>query len=183
MSAAAIRRATIEDAATLGLLQVAAWRETYTDLFPQSALAALDADEEAHACGGLLQEAEIDPARATFLLCDEAGEPAGYCACERQRVERLERGGFASDIIALYLLRHVQRQGFGRRLMQAAAAHLLAQGLSSASVWVFRDNPQACRFYEALGGERTGVDGDWTVLGVTPADISFGWRDLRTLRA
>ena len=38
-------------------------------------------------------------------------------------------------------------------------------------------------FYEALGGEKTGIDGEWTILGVTLPDMSYGWRDLSKLAA
>jgi hypothetical protein len=62
--------------------------------------------------------------------------------------------------------------------MGAMAAHLTAAGFSRASVWMFRDHPPARLFYEALGGEKTGIDGEWTILGLTLPDISYGYRDL-----
>ena len=73
--------------------------------------------------------------------------------------------------------------GIGRALMGVMAEHLIAKGFSSASVWVFRDNPDARLFYEALGGEKTGIDGEWTILGVALPDMSYGWRDLSKLAA
>jgi len=71
--------------------------------------------------------------------------------------------------------------GGGRALLRAIARHLLAQGSSAVSVWVFRDNPPARRFYEALGGVATGVDGTWTTLGLMLPDMAYGWRDIAPL--
>ncbi|HYA79350.1 MAG TPA: GNAT family N-acetyltransferase [Methylocystis sp.] len=178
---ARIRRATIADAEAIGRVHVAAWRETYVDLFPQAALASLDAAEQGEAWRETLQRLTVDPAGAAFLLCDDRGEATGYAVCGLQRIDRLAALGYEGDFMALYLLRQAQRQGHGRALMGAMAAHLSGRGAGAASAWAFRDNARACRFYEALGGEKTGIDGDWTVLGSTLPDVSYGWRDLRGL--
>jgi L-amino acid N-acyltransferase YncA len=118
-----------------------------------------------------------------FLAYDEMGSPCGFAACGRQRSPRLVEAGFPVEFSTLYLLRRAQRRGLGRAMMSAMAKHLIAEGYSKASAWVFRDSPPARRFHERLGGERTGIDGEWTVLGVTLPDISYGWRDLSKLAA
>ncbi|HXY57659.1 MAG TPA: GNAT family N-acetyltransferase [Methylocystis sp.] len=176
-----IRRATVADAKAIGRLHVAAWRETYVELFPKAALDSLDPAEKAESWRETIRDLDGQPPGAAFLLCDDAGEAMGFSACGLQRVKRLAALGFEGDFIALYLLRRTQRRGHGRAMIGAMASHLSGQGVCAATAWVFRDNLGACRFYEALGGKRTGIEGDWTVLGSTLPDLSYGWRDLRTL--
>jgi hypothetical protein len=63
------------------------------------------------------------------------------------------------------------------------AASLRDRGHANAAVWVLRDNLGARRFYEALGGEATGVEGVWSIEGLEIPDIAYGWRDLAGLAA
>jgi L-amino acid N-acyltransferase YncA len=170
-----IRRALAADAATIAAIHVAAWRETYADLFPPEALALLDVAERA---AFWRERLAAGPGEAVFLLSFADDAPCGFAASGPQRSERLAALGFPAELSALYILERGQRRGGGRALMAAMAAHLLARDWRSASVWVFRDNPPARRFYEAMGGVATGVDGSWTTLGVTRADMSYGWRDV-----
>jgi GNAT superfamily N-acetyltransferase len=183
MAGAPIRRAGVDDAEIIARLHVAAWRESYAALVPREALAAMDVSDRAARWRDIFHAQEDDGASAVFLAMSEDDEPKGFAACGRQRVERVEAAGFAGEFTAIYLLGRAQRRGLGRALMGVMAKHLIAKGLSSASVWVFRDNPDARRFYEALGGEETGIDGEWSVLGVTLPDMSYGWRDLSKLVA
>ena len=181
MAEARIRRAGVDDAEIVARLHVDAWRESYAALVPPEALAAMDVSDRAARWRDIFHAQEDDGASAVFLAMGEDDAPKGFAACGRQRVERVEAAGFAGEFTAIYLLGCAQRRGLGRALMGLMAKHLIAQSFSSASVWVFRDNPDACRFYEALGGEETGIDGEWSVLGVTLPDMSYGWRDLSKL--
>jgi len=179
-----IRRAGVDDAEIIARLHVAAWRESYAAIVPREALAAMDVSDRAARWRDIFHAQEDDGASAVFLAIGEDDEPKGFAACGRQRVERVEAAGFAGEFTAIYLLgRAHQRRGLGRALMGAMAKNLIAKGLSSASVWVFRDNSVARRFYEALGGEETGIDGEWSVLGVALPDMSYGWRDISNLVA
>lgn len=162
-------------------IHVACWRETYRGMMPARTLTGLDVLEWAGRWRGNL--CDEDPAAATFLALDEAGDPAGFGYCRRQRSEKLAPLGFAGEITSLYLLRRMQRRGAGRRLLARMAAHLLANGCESAGVWVFRDAGHARRFYEFHGATPTGVEGVWEIYGLVLPDMAYGWRDLRALAA
>ena len=178
LTAPLIRPASPADAETIAGLHVAAWRESYADLFPPEALASLDIAERAR----LWREILAGPASGATFLLEFAGEgPLGFSSCGAQRGDSLRAQGFFGEFEAVYILKLGQRRGGGRALMRAMARHLLGQGFEAASVWVFRDNPPARDFYEALGGVATGIDGTWTTLGQTLPDMSYGWRDLRPL--
>jgi GNAT superfamily N-acetyltransferase len=174
-----IRAAKADDAETIARIHVASWRESYAELMPAETLQGLDIAERAGHWRNILTAGP--GSGATFLL-ELAGEgPIGFASCGAQRSERLAALGYVGEFEALYILRRGQRRGGGRALMRAMARHLLGQGWTAASVWVFRDNPPARRFYEALGGVATGIDGSWTTLGLTLADMSYGWREIARL--
>jgi ribosomal protein S18 acetylase RimI-like enzyme len=183
MAKARILRAGIEDAELVARIHVAAWRESYASLMPPEALALQSVEQQAERWREIFRGQASDDASAVFLAIGEDGTPCGFGSCGRQRGPRLADAGFPVEFSALYLSRSARRRGVGRALMGVMAGHLVVRGFCSASVWVFRDNPDARLFYEALGGERTGIDGEWTVLGVTLPDMSYGWRDLSKLAA
>ena len=183
MIEAHIRRATIDDAETIARLHVDAWRESYASLMPPEALSLLSVEEQAERWRDIFRSLQGDDAGAVFLALDEADSPLGFAACGRQRSPRLAEAGFPVEFSTLYLPRRAQGRGLGRAMMGVMAKHLIAAGYSRASGWVFRDYPPACRFHEALGAKRTGIDGDWTILGVTLADISYGYQDISKLAA
>ncbi|MFY9655892.1 MAG: GNAT family N-acetyltransferase [Methylocystis sp.] len=179
LTAPLIRAATVQDADTIAQIHVAAWRECYAELFPAEALASLDIAERARLWREIIL---AGPASGATLLLEFAGEGAvGFSSCGAQRSDRLREQGFLGEFEAVYIVKRGQQRGGGRALMRAMARHLLGQGCEAASVWVFRDNPPARRFYEALGAVATGIDGTWTTLGQTLPDLSYGWRDLRGL--
>ena len=119
-------------------------------------------------------------ADSVFVASRGGDAPQGFAVCGRQRTERLSKAGYEGEFQAIYILQNLQGIGAGRRLMAAMARDLLERGMQSASVWVFRDNSGACRFYEALGGGEI-EQGVWTGFGVTLVDVAYGWRDVRVL--
>lgn len=167
------------DAVEIARVHISCWQETYADMMPAETLASLDAREWAERWRTRL--AHDDPAAAGFLAVDEAGAAEGLAYCQRQTSEKLLPLGYAGEMTSLYLRRHIQRRGVGRRLLGAMAAHLLEQGCDSAGLWVFRDALHARRFYEAHGATPVGVEGFWEIYGMTLPDMAYGWRDLRPL--
>ena len=143
------------DAVAIGAVHVAAWRSTYPGILPDRFLAGLSVSRQA----------------AYY----DAGDPRRHAACswrsprarcaDRQRAadhrlrhrrprphardpgKRLAEG----EVETLYVLDDWRERGVGRRLMRAAAAHLVEMGCKSAFFWVLRDNPSRW-FYQRLGG-------------------------------
>jgi len=161
MAEARIRRASMDDAEIIAQLHVDAWRESYASLMPPEALSLMSIEEQAERWRDIFRSCQDDDAGAVFLAHGEAGSPCGFAASGRQRSPRLAEAGFPVEF----------------------STHLIAEGYSRASGWVFRDYPPARRFHEALGAKRTRIDGEWTILGVTLADISYGYQDISKLAA
>ena len=80
---------------------------------------------------------------------------------------------YQGQLEKIYLLREYRRVGIGRRLICAAAARLLSAEMKSMMLFSQAENP-ACRFFEALGGQRI-VNERGEFHG------AFGWPDLTVL--
>jgi ribosomal protein S18 acetylase RimI-like enzyme len=175
-----IRRANQSDPHRIAEIHVRGWQESYAALMPAGALETLDVEERAASWAKMLAQPPSSERSSVFLIARKGQEPQGFAVCGRQRTERLTKAGFVGEFQGVYVLRALQGLGAGRRLMAAMARDLDERGIRSASVWVFRDNPGACRFYEKLGGVKT-EQGVWNGFGVTLADVAYGWRDVGVL--
>jgi GNAT superfamily N-acetyltransferase len=164
-------RATVDDAAALGAMHVQAWRETYAGLAPDAVLAALDPGQRGERWRHIIAGGAL-----VLLLRDEAGI-AGFGSAGPQRDGRLVQSG---EISALYLLRRVQRQGHGRRLIAALARSLLRLEPGGVSLWVLDGNAPARRFYEALAG-RPALSEIVERDGWIMAHTAYVWDDVAAL--
>ncbi|MHC4472821.1 MAG: GNAT family N-acetyltransferase, partial [Planctomycetota bacterium] len=64
--------------------------------------------------------------------------------------------GTHGEIPLFYLLEASWGTGAARRLLDAVLDDMRVVGFAAAVLWVFADNPRACRFYERAG---FGLDG------------------------
>jgi ribosomal protein S18 acetylase RimI-like enzyme len=85
-----------------------------------------------------------------------------------------------AEILAIYLLRSIQRQGIGRELVRRLAESMRQAGARSMCVWVAFDNPNASRFYEALGGKLVDQLPYNSGSMVVPLR-AYRWKDIQTL--
>lgn len=133
-----IREAVPADAEALGRCHLACWREAYTGMVPQDRLevAVAAVDERIDRWRGILAEF---PGR---LLADRAGEVVGFAAAGTSRDGD---PGPELELYALYVRQACWSTGLGHRLLTAALAD------APASLWVFRDNLRARRFYAQHG--------------------------------
>jgi ribosomal protein S18 acetylase RimI-like enzyme len=172
------REAKPADAAALGELHVASWRESYAGLLPDDLLKGLSPDERSTMWSAVLG----DPASTgtTVIVAESGGEIVAFGACAGQRDEALKRKGFDAEIGAIYVLRSHQRAGVGHSLMSLMARKLLEGGRRGASLWVLRTNVPARAFYEGLGGVVVGARTS-EEAGATLAEVAYGWSDLSAL--
>ena len=162
------------DAAELGEVHVASWRQTYPGLLPQTYLAAMNPHLHARRWRHQLTRARSGE---VVLVAEGPRGLIGYCA--GALVARQAEGADA-EVFTLYLVKPAQGIGLGRRLLASMARVLAAQGATSLRLWVLNGNQAARGFYERLGGravqERT-VSG-W---GGGLKETAYRWDDIRTL--
>ncbi len=166
-----IRRAKYGDAAGIARVHVESWKSTYRGIVPDAALASLDVDKRARNW----EEHLLSGAHSIYVAQDES-EIIGFAA---GGAIRETFGDYDAELYALYSLFTRQRQGIGRRLVQALAQDLRARGFQSMLLWVLEQNP-AVGFYERLGGIQ--VAQAFVEMGGVPLpELAFGWRILDRL--
>ena len=139
-----VRAAVPEDAPALGAIHVATWRTAYRGLVPDERLDGLDPKRSAEMFERLIEEG--DP--KTFVAArDDA--PLAFLTVGACRDEDLE--GKAGEIWGIYVTPEAWRQGIGRMLCLHGESILTEKGFASSALWVFADNDDARRFYEAMG--------------------------------
>jgi ribosomal protein S18 acetylase RimI-like enzyme len=169
-----IRAAAPSDAPAIGRIHVASWRETYRGMLPDHFLDNLSAVVRAVMWQGAR---ERDLPVLLFVGQLASGELVGFAGGGPRRGDSPPHD---AEVYAIYVLRAARQRGCGRRLLAALAAALRARGFTSLCLWVLRENAQARRFYERLGGqvvgERTEVDGEQELN-----EVAYGWADLESL--
>ncbi len=169
-----VRRAELTDATAIAAVHVAAWRSAYPGILPDGYLASLSPTRLA-----LHYRAAIASGGLVMVAAPLAGRPrvVGFATGGRARAGGL--GG--AEVETLYVLDDWRDQGVGRRMMQAAASQLSAQGHASLFVWVLRDNPSRW-FYQHLGG-LPAAEGETRLAGVALRQVAYQWDPIERLLA
>ncbi|MDH7974024.1 GNAT family N-acetyltransferase [Sphingomonas sp. AR_OL41] len=175
-----LRKATRGDAAALGALHVASWREAYSGIMPDAMLAGISVEARTAMWDEVLGDPEAFGGTSVFVA-EDSGRMVGFGSCGGQRDPALARAGFDGEITALYVLRSHQKRGVGRSIMSAMAERLSALGYSGLGLWVLRDNVPARAFYEGLDGTIVGEKSDKRFAGAL-VEVALGWSDLPDLR-
>lgn len=158
MTAATVRAATLADAAAIGRIQVATWRNAYAGIVPKAYL-----DNLAEASNAQSWQRGIANAQRTIVVAQSQADVSGF-ACGGMPA-RDPQSGADAELDAIYVLPEQQRRGTGRRLVSAIAGAISRAGGQSMVVWVLTANQPARTFYERLGAVR---------LSATK-QIDFGW--------
>jgi ribosomal protein S18 acetylase RimI-like enzyme len=106
-----------------------------------------------------------------YLLVDNLGGLVGFA--KGARYSHGDQPDFDGLLDKIYILRGVQRQGLGRRLLGQVARRFVSEGISSMLLFGDARNPSN-RFYEAMGAQKL-VEANGEFNG------GYGWRDLRSL--
>lgn len=145
-----IRLATPHDAAAIGDIRVAAWRQAYGAFMPAAFLAALDPSANLDALR-LALESTPPPFRMTVAELD--GACVGFAILGRPRYAAPESD---AELWALNVRPAQWRSGVGRGLMSEALSQAGAQGFAAVELWCIEGNVPALHLYERCGFKRTG---------------------------
>lgn len=134
-----IRAVTREDAASIGQIYCAAWKETYRGLLPQDYLDSLSSER-------WKKQYAVSPPTALALW--EDGKLVGVVSYHQGRQEKLSDWG---EVGSLYLLPCCWKKGYGSRLLREALSRLSQMGYKQVYLWVLQGNRRAIDFYEREG--------------------------------
>jgi L-amino acid N-acyltransferase YncA len=165
-----IREAVLEDAEGIARVHVDSWRTTYKEIVPESYLQQLSYEQRADNWRRGIGK------NALYVAEDDRGEIVGFATGGKERTGNYDADG---ELYAIYLLKEVQGQGIGKKLTQALAQNLQAQGFTSMLVWVLDLNPSKV-FYESLGGQP--IDESMIEIGGEEfKEIAYYWDEIDTI--
>jgi GNAT superfamily N-acetyltransferase len=173
LTAASIRPAFPADAAGIARVHVSTWRTAYKGILKGEILAGLSVEEREQ---NWLKRIEILPPNCFIFVAELNGKVIGFSTGGPERTDDTHYKG---EIYGLYLLQEHQRQGIGRRLVEASVVTLLSNGMNSMLIWVLHENP-SCKFYEAIGGKYI-CEKEVDIRGQNLMEVAYGWDNLQTL--
>lgn len=170
-----IRSAEPADAHAIAHIQTETWRTTYAGLIPAEFLANMDVNRRA----AVWHNGLTDPNNRNCFFVAEAlgGEVVGFAI---GGPEREANPIYKGELMAIYLLDSHQRQGIGRRLVQAVARWLDLHHYHTMLVWVLAGNTKGIPFYEAMHGEYI-TSKMIQIGGDDLQEHAYGWLDLAPL--
>lgn len=143
-----IRPATTADAEAIARVDIASWRGAYSEILPDSYLAALEvADRTGHWSAALTAQGKL-------LVAEDAAGTIGFTSVGPCRDEDAEPGDL--EIYAIYLHPRAWGSGVARDLMRTALDDL-APG-TVVSLWIFAGNERAQHFYRRHGFQHDGTE-------------------------
>jgi ribosomal protein S18 acetylase RimI-like enzyme len=146
-----IRRATPEDALSLGTIHALSWKKAYKGIIPDEILFQITPEKRAHFFDKALNlQWEED-----YLLQVES-EPAGLLCIGKNRDDDVD--DFVGEIWGIYLHPDFIQQGYGRILMDFALSELKERGYTKVTLWVLKNNRKARFFYEKMGFQPDGKE-------------------------
>ena len=161
------------DAQELAEVHVATWRQTYRGMLPEAYLARMSVEAHTRRWRWALTHGT---SQETTLAAADRGGLVGYASAGLSRTGRPGEG----EIHTLYVLKGAQGHGLGRRLVEASARTLAAEGSTSLRISVLRDNLNARRFYEHLGGQPEPPRQEPGPAGVL-YEVAYVWPDIGVL--
>ncbi len=142
-----IRRARVDDAASVAAIHVRAWQHAYRGYVPQDHLDGLDAEAWTVDRRRWIREPRTPQHRVWVL--ERAGTVLGFAATGPSRdADGAEATG---EVEAIYLDPELVGTGLGRRLFAYSLMALRRLGFREAVVWVLEGNERARRFYASAG--------------------------------
>ena len=138
-----IRRAGVDDAASLAELGARTFAETFAaDNRPEDMAAYLAA-----AFGPELQVAELTDPHSTFLIAEVDGVAAGYAKLHPGRTPESVTGERPLELVRLYVSQAWLGRGVGAALMRECLVEAQCSGYQTLWLGVWENNNRARAFY------------------------------------
>lgn len=161
-----IRKANVDDAASIAKVYIDSWKTTYSGILPDEFLQTLTYEPKKW------REQIVN--QPIHIAEDKDGYMVGFAMGGKERTGKY--AGYDGELYAIYLLEDYQRKGIGNMLFQKVVEQLYKDGVDTMIVMVLADNP-AKHFYEAMGGsllQRTKLH----VGGHELPTLVYGWKDI-----
>lgn len=173
-----MRRAEPSDAGGVARVWCAAWGSDFRGLIADELLDSISLAERRETWRGRL--AQPDPAAPT-LVAASGEEVLGYCRAILPSRDP-DAGRLTAEIANLYVSPEHRREGVGRALLAATTALLRSEDWLELTLWVFRGNHAARRFYAQIGFTPDGTRRFDYGAGVEEERLRLAFEHLRIAR-
>lgn len=161
-----IRKANIDDAASIAKVHVDSWKSTYVGILPEAFLQTLTYEPK--------RWQENIRKQTIYIAEDQSGHIVGFAIGGKERTGNYSE--YEGELYAIYLLEEHQGNRIGKRLFQTVVNQLHQERINSMVVCVLAEN-KAAYFYEAMGGKlihRTQLN----IGGHELPTLVYGWKDI-----
>lgn len=167
----AVEPARPEDREGIAHLHWRGWHDTYPGIVPEALLARITLERRRAQWSG----ERFDRLAATGmpLVVRHEGEVIGVA--EAGPAGEIADLGVAGELLMIYVHQSFQGRGVGRALFAACREWFHRHDHASFGLWVLRDNRNARRFYERLGG-MPGPARSVAVPGGQIDELAYLWR-------
>ncbi|MBV9313319.1 MAG: GNAT family N-acetyltransferase [Pseudonocardia sp.] len=154
MALASVRPATLDDVEEIIRIQASTWRTAYAELIPRAAVDRLSGPAARQAW----RAAVTAGAGHHVFVATEGNWTVGFCAAARAAEDFDQPDGVPLGQLATLLVEpRWGRRGHGKRLFDAAAEALRADGAPGGLVWVPEQDVASRAFYARQGWEADGM--------------------------
>lgn len=144
------RKAQIEDCYSIAKLKGIVWNTTYKGIYSDEALFGYDIAKNQSIFENIVANTDIE-----LYVAVDSKKIIGFMTCGKPyRTFR----DFEQEVGLLYILKDYQRQGIGSAFLDIARKQVKDSGYNKFCVGVNRQNLNAIRFYEAVGGKQICTD-------------------------
>ena len=134
-----IRKATEADVRQIAEMLVEDWKRAYRGIMDSAFLDAMSVEQR--------YPIEVQRYRK-YTVAANGQEILGYAWNEMMAEESAD-----CEIVALYVRYDRRKSGIGRMLFQNAMDSFRAAGKKTMIVWCLKENHEARKFYESMGGK------------------------------
>ena len=138
-----IRPAQKTDAHSMSGIYVQTWQDTYLSVIPYGYLSSMSISRHEQAFFN-----ELNSKHIISFVAEDAGRVIGFIS---GGYERHGDAIYSGEIYTLYVLKNLQRQGLGTKLVSALTVQFNRLGIYSMLVRVLKLNPYR-RFYKKING-------------------------------
>ena len=141
---ASIRKNELKDQEQMARIKIDGWRTAYDKIVASKYLNALDYEAQTQRYISSFEEY-----KDLVLVAVKDDEVLGY-SCFALKTENDK---YDSELISLYIKPSEMGKGIGTSLLKETAKALLEKKKKNMIIWCFKDNVNAIKFYEHLGGK------------------------------
>ncbi|WP_010497476.1 GNAT family N-acetyltransferase [Paenibacillus elgii] len=165
-----IRLASVRDIEGIARVHVESWKSTYCGIVSESFLSNLTVEKRMKHWKAIFDNLTED---GVIYVVEDSGSIVGFVHGGKSREPDFE---YDAELYAIYLLKEVQRNGYGKLLFERFIEALKQRNYRSFMLWVLEDNP-SMGFYKKQGGQYLGKK-EIQIGEDKLTEIALGWKGI-----